>query len=385
MEFIDTILAHYGAEGVALAAVILGTLGVQLYYYLVAYGRIATYKNARRRERLAEPPAVSVIVTMFSENYDYVEQTLPLIVAQEYPDFEVVVVYVGHDKDFFDELLRLRQSFPQINATKIEMNPRFPISIKQALNVGIKSAHYEHLLFTTTDARPVSNRWLSLMARGFLRGELVVGYCGMEQRPGFAGRFMQIRRMMGAVDWLAWAVAGRAHRAMRQNFGFTKSLYFAANGFDHLNMNVGEDDLFFERLVTPENNVSVILSPRATLRERAWGGFGWWLSQERLFRATRPFYPRAVRNATAWELGSRTLFLLAVLCALVVMPWEYKVAAAVILLVRLAAVLFAVRRIARRLGERGLWLRYPLYDLLSPLYEGLMCLVEVRKDDRVWR
>ena len=60
-----------------------------------------------------------------------------------------------------------------------------------ALNVGIKSAHYEHLIVTSTDVRPLSDRWLALMAKGFLRGDVVVGYCGVERRRGLADRWMR--------------------------------------------------------------------------------------------------------------------------------------------------------------------------------------------------
>jgi len=186
MEFFNRIITHYGWEGTALAGVLLVMFGIQLYYYLFVYGRIPKYKDTRRPEILSETPPVSVVIPLFSEDYAFVEEILPLIVAQEYPDFEVVIVYVGRDTDFYDDLVRIKQSFPQITATKIELNPRFPISPKMALNVGIKSAHYEHLLFTTPDVYPSSDRWLSLMANGFRRGEIVLGYCGMERGKGFA-------------------------------------------------------------------------------------------------------------------------------------------------------------------------------------------------------
>ena len=117
MEIIDFIIAHYGWEGTALAGVILIMFGVQLYYYLFIYGRIPKYKDSRRPEILSENPPVSVVIPLFSEDYTFVEETLPLILAQEYPSFEVVIVYVGRDTDFFDDLVRIRQTFPQISAT----------------------------------------------------------------------------------------------------------------------------------------------------------------------------------------------------------------------------------------------------------------------------
>lgn len=225
------------------------------------------------------------------------EEILPLIVAQEYPDFEVVIVYVGRDTDFYDDLVRIKQSFPQITATKIELNPRFPISPKMALNVGIKSAHYEHLLFTTPDVYPTSDRWLSLMANGFRRGEIVLGYCGMERGKGFANYLIRTWRMMHSVDWISSAVCGRPYRGMRQNYGFTKRLYFGANGFSHLNMNIGEDDLFMSRIIAP-GNVSVVLSPAPPCVKRAWEG-SWWIGTQRFFGEPFLFIPCGSRTSSS--------------------------------------------------------------------------------------
>ena len=384
MRFFEQILVSYGWEGLALAGMLLLMFGVQLYYYIFVYGRISGYKNNRRRVTLEQEPPVSVIVPLFSEDYSFVEERLPLILAQAYPDFEVVIVYVGHDTDFYEDLTRLKQSFPQITTTKIHLDPRFPISRKMALNVGIKSAHYEHLIFTSTDAVPQTDRWLSLMAKGFMRGEIVVGYCGIERGKGFANYLIRTWRLMHSAAWIARAVRRRAYRGTLHNFGFTKRLYFGANGFDHLNMNIGEDDLFMQRVMT-RDNVSVILSPRATLREKTWGGLGWWMSQLRYYGSSFRFYPQSVKTYVRWELGSRVLFFLTLLCALVVMPVEYKLGAVLIALVRYGFVLFGVRRVARRLGEEGVLGRYFLYDLLSPLWSAILGVQLLRRDGRVWR
>ena len=384
MTLWENVLAHYGWQGAALAAVLVVLLCVQLWYYLFAYGRIPGYKNSRRRQVLDAEPPLSVIVPMFSEDALFVEERLPLMLAQEYSDFEVVIVYVGRDNDFFEDLLRIRQSFPRVTATKIEQDARFPISTKMALNVGIKSAHYEHLIVTSTDVRPLSDRWLALMAKGFLRGDVVVGYCGLERRRGLADRWMRTDRMMESVQWLARAVAHRPYRGIRYNFGFTKRLYFDARGFSHLNMNIGEDDLFLQRILR-DDNLSVVLSPRASVVQRVWGGLGWWTRQRRLYGAARRYYPLAVRNFIRWEPGSRLLFFLAAATAIAVMPLEYKLATAALVLLRSGVVFAEIWRITRRLGERGLRGAYFVYDLLSPFYEMLVALLCRRRDDRVWR
>lgn len=384
MQFPEIFLAHYGSLGAVLALLILVLLCVQLWYYLFAYGRIPSYRNNRRLEIRQEDPAVSVVIPLFSEDYAFVEERLPLILAQEYADFEVVLVYVGADNDFYEDLLRLRLTFPQVCVTKIQLDPRFPISRKMALNVGIKSAHNECLLFTSADVVPDSDRWLSLMAQGFRRGEIVVGYCGIERRPGMGNFLMRCWRMMHSANWLARAVKRHPYRGTLHNLGFTKRLYFGVNGFSHLNMNIGEDDLFMQRVMTSEN-VSIVLSPRAALCEKPWGGFRWWLSTERYFGSAEKFYPRGVRFYQNCEPVSRLLFFVASVCAIVLMPLEFKIAAAALLLLRYLVVVLEVRRVARRLGETGIVGRYFLYDLLSPLLSLLLGIVLLRKDERVWR
>lgn len=384
MHFFESFLDSYGWEGTALAGMLALLLGVQLHYYIIAYGRIAGYKNSRRPAVLDTDPAVSVIVPLFSEDYVFVEERLPLILAQSYPDFEVVIVYVGQDTDFYEDLERLKQSFPQIVTTKILLDPRFPISRKMALNVGIKSAHYEHLVFTSTDACPQTDRWLALMAKGFTRGDIVVGYCGVEQTKNPHNRWMRTWRMMHAANWLARAVKGHPYRGALQNFGFTKSLYFGVNGFGNLNMNIGEDDLFLQRIMT-RDNVSVILSPRATLREKTWGGMRWWMSRLRYYRSAFRFYPQQAKNFVQWETGSRLLFFALAICALAIMPLEFRLAVLAALLVRYGIVAWQVRRLSTRLGETGLTALYFVYDLLSPLWSVALSLSLLRKDPRVWR
>ena len=149
-------------------------------------------------------------------------------------------------------------------------------------------------------------------------------------------------------------------------------------------MNIGEDDLFMQQVMT-RDNVSVGLSPRATLSEKVWGGLGWWMSQLRYYGSAFRFYPGAVKRFIRLELLSRLLFWVSAVAALVLMPLEYKLAAAALIVVRYVVVALEVRRIARRLGEGGMVRGYFLYDLLSPFYAVVLGLVLRRKDERVWR
>lgn len=394
-SFFDTLLQHYGWEGLALCAMLLVMFCVQAYYYLILYGRIPGFKSMRMKPRLEKEPPVSVVIAMFAEDYDFMERRLPLFLAQEHVAYEVVIVYVGSDGDFYEDLLRIRQNFPQVVVTKIELNPRFPISPKMALNVGIKSAHYEHIILSTTDVAPASERWLALMAKGFSRAEVVLGYCGLRlpdadepvaERPSKLGYYlMRTGRMMDSVSWLGAAVGGYPYRGIRHAMGFTKQCYFGtSNGFGYLNMNVGEDDLFLQKIMN-RGNVAPVLAPRAAMSEKVWGGLAWWVDQQRYYGATLIHYPRRVINYLNWEMGSRVLFFLGIIVALVFLPWELKIGAGLLLLLRYLLVILEVRRIGARLGEKRLWFHYYLYDLWSPLQAAWVGLLLHKKDPRVWR
>ena len=385
MQYLDYIVQHYSWQGVALAAAILVLFIVQLYYYAVIYGRVAGFRNSRRRKHLQQEPPLSVIVPLFSEDYTYLDERLPLLMQQKYDAmFEVVVVYVGSDNDFYEELSNMRLRWPNLIVTKIQYNPRFPISVKMAINVGIKSSHNEHLLITTTDATPASEQWLQMMGKAFMRGEIVLGYTSIEQGEGLTSYLIRLSRMQISTYWLAQAVRGRAYRGSRSNIGFTKSLYFGVKGFTHLNMNIGENDLFIQS-IAHDNNASVVLIPKGRMIERQWGGMKWWMQHLHHYAEAYRYYPHAARNAMEWDLGSQVLFFLSALVALVVMPLEVKAVAALLLITRYLVAMLRARSIAKRVGEKGVALRYFIFDVINPVIMLGTRIAMLRKDSTAWK
>lgn len=123
----DLFIGHYGWQGFALAVAIIALLGVQIYYYGIAYARIAKYRNDRRPRRIENnTPEISVIVTLYNENYSYLESGLLHLLSQEYSAYEVVVVYIGGDNDFYEDLSRMKLYYPNLRTTKIEAKAASP-------------------------------------------------------------------------------------------------------------------------------------------------------------------------------------------------------------------------------------------------------------------
>ncbi len=384
MDFFEQICAAYGWQGIALMAVIVALLAVQIYFYSVRYRRVPRYSNNSLPERLTEEPPVSVVIVT-QEDADFLEKRLPIYLTQDYENYEVVLVYVGNNEDFSIMLTQMRVKYNRLKITNIKQNTRFPISNKQALNFGIRAASYDHILLSTSDTIVTSERWIRLMAKGFTRGDVVLGYCGVELRSGFVGRLMRTQRMVESMMWLSAAVSGKPYRGVRNTLGLNRELYLKVKGFNHLNMNMGEDDLFLQELAD-EATVSVIISPRATVRQKVWGGASWWLGARKYFGHTYRFYPLAARNAIEWEGGSRVLFFLASAAALIALPVELKIATAVIVALRYVLVYSSVNAVRKRLGEKHIMATYFLYDLFGVWVEVALAISRrLYKDDTVWR
>ena len=79
--------------------VLLAALLVQLVYYRFIFSRLALY-NASKRPVSGQKPPVSVVICAKNEYHNLV-RFLPLILEQEYPEYEVVVVNDASDDDTF--------------------------------------------------------------------------------------------------------------------------------------------------------------------------------------------------------------------------------------------------------------------------------------------
>lgn len=392
MEFFDLFYNALITNGVLIRNIALGLLGmmgvcffIQLWYYLGVYGGLPRFRNNRGIRTEITPPPVSVIVVVRENNYYFVENGLQKLLDQAYHQFEVVVVDCSYDEEIAEMLADIRARYGHMHLTQIKATHNHDHSIKLAITVGIKAARYEHLLLTTADSHPTSDKWITLMAKGFITGDVVLGYCGIERQRGLANRLMQCSRLATSVRWLSAAIRGHAYRGISHNLGYTKSLYFSHKGFNHLNMNIGDDDLFIRRIVS-RNNVSVVMNPNATVRQIPYGGLGWWTRTRKYFSHAFRYYPSGIRLTIGAELWSRFLFFASAIAAMAVLPLLWLAIPVFFLLLRLLIVTTKMKRIARRLGERKLMWAYVLYDLYAPLTEAGMALSRrLRPNRAIWR
>ena len=389
MEFLTNIFEHYSWQGIALVFLAVTLFAIQIYYYAVVYNRIISFRLMREREKRRENPAISIIVPMRGESERFLVDELPALLHQEYDHYEVVVVYIGSDNDYYDELQRIRDNHSYMRLTRMGgSNERFYISTKQALNVGIKSAQYDCLLFTIPGATSVSNEWVATMAKGFERGSVVIA----PAVPNFEGnnlstyimRMIELNQMRNAM---VCAIEGKPYYAPRSNYGFDRKLYDSERGYNYLGLDIGENDLFLQEIATAKRT-SVVMSRHSIVKEERIDMVSEWKEQMRYYGNTRQFYPAAAKHFTTRELGSRALFFIVAIAIIVILPLELKLGAIGLLLVRYAIAVWSSRRVAHKLGERDMALKYWIYDLLGPMLEWMLWSKKSRNlpnTSRIWK
>jgi hypothetical protein len=385
MQFFIDIFEHYSWQGISLVFLAITLFAIQIYYYAVAYNRIISFRLLREREKRRDNPAISVIVPMRGESEHFLVDELPALLHQEYDHYEVVVVYIGSDGDYYDELQRIRDNHSYMRLTQMGSNERFYISTKQALNVGIKSAQYDCLLFTIPGAMPISNEWVATMAKGFERGSVVIA----PAVPNFEGkglstyimRLIEFNMMRNAM---ARAVIGKPYYAPRSNYGFDRNLYKRTRGYNHLSIDIGENDLYLQAIANAKRT-SVVMSRHSIMKEERIDMTSEWVEQMRYLGNTRQYYPTDAKSFTTRELGSRTLFFLASIAIIAILPLELKLGAIGLLLLRYAVVVWSSRRVAHKLGERDIALKYWIYDLFGPALEWMLWSRKSRNTPRVWK
>lgn len=384
MNFFYQIAEHYSWQGIALVAILIVLFAVQTYYYAIAYRRIHRFRLAKRNEKYCENPFISIIVAVRGEDEFFLSEQLPTILAQEYPVYEVVVVYIGRDIDYYAELQRIRDERSNLKLTKLSGNGRIYITTKQAYNIGIKSAQYDHLLFTTPGTIPATTEWVKYMALAFERGSIVAGAAAPYfDEKNLSTYLMRLAEMHYSRNHMAMAVNDRIYVAPRSNFGFTRRLYEATRGFNHLNMDIGENDLYIQSITSPRRS-AVMLSPKSLVHEDRPSKWSEWLEVIRYNRSTAEYYPTPIRTFARWESGSRMLFLLTALAIIVLLPLELKIFAAFMLIVRYTMVLLSTRKTASKLGEHGILVNYWIYDILGPIIDFMISLKHSNNSPKAW-
>jgi cellulose synthase/poly-beta-1,6-N-acetylglucosamine synthase-like glycosyltransferase len=270
---------------------------IQIFYHWYFFLRVLQFRDLEK-----DPPAwppVSVVICARNE-IDNLKKLIPLLLEQDYPDFEIIIIDDRSDDPMYDYMLEQKAAHKKVKLVRINYTPEGMNPKKFALTMGIRSAQNQNLLFTDADCFPASDQWIKTMARHMTgQEEITLAYSPYMKESGLLNLIIRYDTFFTAVQYFSFALAGLPYMGVGRNLSYKKPLFMKLKGFyKHMPLNGGDDDLFVNRAAS-KDNISICLSPEAynySVPKKSWNT---WYRQKTRHLAVGKFY----KTRHKWLLG----------------------------------------------------------------------------------
>lgn len=350
---------------------------IQILYYLVTYARpLRAAKKAERAERVTadkDVKPVSVIVYAHGEPED-LRNHLPVLLNQDYPDYEVIVVNDGSDTESEDILKLFSNEYKNLYYTYVPVDTQYLSHKKLALTMGIKAARHDLLLFTEASCRPLSAKWIHAMTTSYNpETEIILGFCAYRHTKGFLHKLIAYDNLKSGLQMIASALSHHPYTGNGRNLSYRKQLFFAHKGYSKsLNLHAGADDLFINEVAT-STNTQVQYSPDSITETNKVEDFAAWKEMKVSRAATKRFYKGSSVAFYRMESTSYLLFIIAAIATFAVGllgNWLLAIWAGLLLLLRFIVKAIVFRKSALFLQQPPLTAWLPLLETIQPAYDA---------------
>jgi glycosyltransferase involved in cell wall biosynthesis len=225
-------------------------LTIQILYYIFFYINF----NKKEKYRKDYCPGISVIICAKNEAKN-LEKHLPLIAAQQYTDFEIIVVDDASDDDTPNVLEKLKTDIPNLKSIRINKGEKTGAGKKYIISKAVETAKNEVLAFTDADCFPASGRWLQVMANHLYCFDIVLGIAPLvKSENNFTAQLQVYETAQTLLQYTAMAKAGNPYMAVGRNLMIRKSAYLKnAWTKKELELASGDDDLLIQKIATSSN------------------------------------------------------------------------------------------------------------------------------------
>jgi glycosyltransferase involved in cell wall biosynthesis len=362
---------------------------LHLLFYLPIFGRFAWGTRASPVQPTGPSLPVSVVVAARNELAN-LQRLLPILLAQDYPEFEVVVVNDRSWDETWPYLYQLAQAQPRVRAVHVSEAPDDFSGKKYALTLGIKAARHPVVLLTDADCTPQSPRWIAQMAAQVVPGrDIVLGFSPYEKHRGLLNLFIRFETLLTATQCFGLAVWGRPYMGLGRNLAYRRELFFRHKGFHrHMKVLGGDDDLFVNQTAHKSNVAictgaeSVVTSlPKTRLRD--------WFRQKKRHLSVGKFYKTSDKvvlglfGATHFLTWGGSAALLA--WALATCQWEWAAGAVGGLGLKWTVQALVLAGCKRRLADQTPLGLLPLLDFLYAAYYLVVGLAALQSKQLRWK
>jgi len=203
---------------------------------------------------VGEPLAVSVIVCAHDEELN-IRELVPLLLQQNHPCFEVIVVEDRCNDGTYDYLLEATKEHELLKMVRVVNKPEHVNGKKFGLTLGIKAAKHDWVLLTDADCRPASANWITKMTeKQDASTQIVLGFSPYFKSPGLLNTFIRFESFLTGIQFIGLALLGKPYMGVGRNLAYRKSLFLDNKGFNaHLGVMGGDDDLFVNQHANAKN------------------------------------------------------------------------------------------------------------------------------------
>ena len=351
---------------------------IQMAYHWILFRRLAFYK---KHDKSCSYEPVSVIVCA-RDAYEYLLDIIPVLLKQDYPEYEVVIVNDCSQDQTEEYLKDLARNNPKINLVNLTQNLNFFHGKKFPLSMGIKSARHDLLLLTDADCVPSTDQWIKEMVKAYDQNtEIVVAYGPYFERKGLLNKLIRFDTLYIAMQYLSLALAKKPYMGVGRNLSYRKSTFMNNKGFtSHYNIPSGDDDLFISQ-VANKRNTNVYIDPVNRVESEPKRAWGTWIRQKRRHYSTGVKYKPQTNRILGLLLGSRLAYY-PTLVALFFMPQAFNVSFGKIYyfaiigffaLTHYVTQFIIYHKSAKQLGERHLGLIFaPIYDCFFMIFTTIL-------------
>jgi len=292
------------------------------------------------------------------------QKLVPLLLKQNYPDFEIIIADDRSSDGTADFLSSVHD--PRLKMIRIDKVPEDYNSKKFALKEAIKKSSKELLLLTDADCFPVSEHWIGKMGEKFHPGkEIVLGYSPYQTENGFLNLFIRFESFFTGIQYLSFACIGSPYMGVGRNLAYSKSL-FSQHGFEKIKtITGGDDDLLIGSIATGKNT-TICLDREAFVYSVPQKTFLDFFRQKKRHLGVGTRYSLANKIKTGFIPASQFLLYFSFIALIFSNVAFWAIIPIFILRTLVIIVIFVL--IARKLGEAINWFWFPVLDLSYLIY-----------------
>ncbi|MBX2969720.1 MAG: glycosyltransferase [Cyclobacteriaceae bacterium] len=294
-------------------------------------------------------------------------ELIPLVLAQDYHEFELIIVNDRSNDGTYDFLREATASYPKLRVVQVDHLPPHANGKKYGLTLAIKSARHDVVLLTDADCRPATKGWIrTMMSSVDSDAQLVLGYSPYKRLPGFLNLFIRFETLLTALQYVGLARAGMPYMGVGRNLAYSKALFLENKGFNgYLHVTGGDDDLFVNQHATSKNTRVCLAEDALVLSEpkRTWREF--FKQKIRHLHVGRFYKFRHVVVLGLYNFSQLMFWVTGIFLALN-SQWVVWVLAAMV--VRFVVFMLAVQRLSVQAGHKFEVWTVPLLDFLFTIY-----------------